>query len=79
MNLSIVNIYKSDTGHFKVVNNESTFTDYTRGENKTFSIAVGSDVYITHNAADCITGTLSLSLYYDHVATPATGNFKIFH
>lgn len=79
MNLFLFDSTKVLIGEYKVPNNLSTLTDYTRGENKTYTIAVGSIVNITHDGADCVTGTFTLNLYYDHVTSPATGSFKIFH
>ena len=79
LDLSLFDSSKVLVGDYKVFNNQSTFTDYTRGENKTYSIGVGSIVSIAHDGADCITGTFTLNLYYNHVFSPATGSFKIFH
>ena len=79
LNLSVFDSSRHDTGYYKVVNNNSTFTDYSRGENKNFSIGLGSYIHVTHNGSDCMTGTFSFDLYYNHTTTNATGSFKIFH
>lgn len=80
MKLYLEDSTKTMLGNYYLVNNQSTFTDYSRGENKNFAIALkGSVVNITHEASDCMTGTFTLQLYYDKQTTPATGSFKIFH
>jgi hypothetical protein len=67
-----------DTLYYRI-DNSSTFTDYSKGENKNYSVATGSYVKISHDGADCVTGTFMLNLYYNHLVSPATGSFKIFH
>ncbi len=80
VHLSLINdSTKSLIGNYYVKDNQSLFTDYTRGENKTYAIKSGSVVNVTHDGDDCITGTFTLHLYYDHKTSDATGSFKIFH
>ena len=79
LDLSLFDSSKTLQADYKVFNNQSTLTDYTRGENKTYSIGLGSVVTIVHDGNDCVTGTFALNLYYNHLYSPATGSFKIFH
>jgi len=68
----------SDTGAYIVNSNSSTFTDYSEGANKTYSIAIGSVVEITHYTYP-ITGKMSLGLYYNHNTIYAIDSFGINH
>ncbi len=80
LNLSVTDTNKlEEIGNYYVVTNNSTFTDYSKGANKNYAVSIGSHVKITHDGPDCITGQVYLNLYYNHVISQATGNFKIFH
>ena len=76
LNLNCVN--STQEGTYTVLDNNSTFTDDSVGLHKVYSIGVGSTVTITQ-ANYPIEGTMNLNLYYNHVMTPATGSFKIYH
>ena len=80
INLSAYNGTTTLIDTFYYVNtNGSTLTDYSGGANQTYSISIGSWVYITHSDPSYMTGKLHLNLYYDHDTTLAYGDFKIFH
>ncbi len=67
------------TGAFTVVDNTSTLTDYTHGQNKVYSVAPGSIINVTQSFYP-IKGTMDLTLYYNHTttySTSATDSFKI--
>jgi len=66
------------TGLFTVVKNSSTFTDYTRGQNLTYSVALGSTVNVT-SASYPIRGSFNLYIYHNHDSIPASGTFKIYY
>lgn len=65
-------------GDYFVTEPNSTLTDYTKGENKTYSIAIGSKISIT-NPFYPLTGTFAINLYYNHKTIPATGAFKVYN
>jgi hypothetical protein len=67
-----------DTFYY-VMGNGSTLTDFSGGTNLTYSISIGSWIYVTHSDPSYMTGKLHLNLYYDHDTTLAYGDFKIFH
>jgi hypothetical protein len=80
LNLSVsntTNSYYTDTGYYYVTANNSTLTDYSKGENKTYTILAGSYIHITRSYSP-VTGTMNLNLYYNHTTGTATGNFRIF-
>jgi hypothetical protein len=66
------------TGLYYVRTNSSTFTDYSRGQNLTYGISVGSTVNITQ-ASYPIEGSFNLGMYHNHDVIPATGSFKIYY
>lgn len=68
----------SSTGIFTVNNNNSSFIDYTHGENNIYSVYAGSSIDITQSSYP-IKGTMSLTLYKNHVTSTATGNFVIYY
>jgi hypothetical protein len=76
LNLSCLN--SSSSGTFYVVDNSSTFTDYTNAQNVTYQVAIGSTVTITQSSYP-ITGTYNLNLYRNHTAYTATGGFSIYY
>jgi hypothetical protein len=80
LNLSVFNstIYMDST--YYVLNNGSTLTDFTAGQNRTWSVSLANSwIFITHADANYVTGKVNLNLYYDHDTTLAYGDFKIFH
>ena len=72
-----VNLYNVDTGYYYVTANNSTLTDYTNGATKTYTVLLGSWVHIVRSYSP-VTGTMHLSLYYNHTNGLATGNFSIY-
>jgi hypothetical protein len=65
-------------GTYMVRDNSSTLSDYSDGQNRIYSISIGSTFDIT-NTGFTTEGTLSLNLYYNHTYFPATGTFKIYN
>jgi hypothetical protein len=80
MNLNLDNpiISGTSTGSFFVTKNTSTFTDYSNGDNKVYTVAIGSSVDITQSSYP-IEGILYLTLYHNHDTINATGNFHIYY
>lgn len=76
MALNVTAYGSSSTGIFTVTDNSSTLTDYSHGENKTYSIGIGSVISITSNQYP-IKGTMNLTLNYNYTTTYANDSFKI--
>ncbi len=72
------NTSDASIGTYLVTTNNCTLTDYSEGQNRTYSVSLGSSVTLT-NTDYTTEGTLSLNLYYNHVNYPATGSFKIYN
>jgi hypothetical protein len=77
LNATNTNPNHIDTGYYYVTTNNSTLTDYSKGENKTYTVTIGSWLHITRSYSPVI-GTMSLNLYYNHATITATGNFSIY-
>lgn len=78
MALDLSGVHDSATGVFVVKNNASTLTDYSSGQNRKYSIGVGSVFKITVSGTYYTEGTMSLQLRYNYDTTRATGSFKIY-
>ena len=78
MALYIEAINNTSVGLYQVTRNSSTFTDYSRGQNLTYSVALGSTVNVTQSSYP-IRGSLNLYIYHNHDSIPATGAFKIYY
>lgn len=78
LNLTLKNSSTVPTGVYQVVENNSTLSDYSSGQNRNYAISVGSYIDITSSSYP-IKGTLHLNLYYNHQTIPATGDFKIYY
>jgi|GEM_PF-4680251 len=76
MELNLTARGNSPTGAFTVVDNSSTLTDYSHGENKVYAIAIGSVVTVTQNNYP-IKGNMNLTLYYNHATTYANDSFQL--
>ena len=79
LNLMVARDTDNVEGIYFVTTTSSTFTDFSSGENKTYAIAPGSSVTITHSDASYVTGTFALNMHYNHDTALAYGSFKIFH
>ena len=77
MNLTAYNATSNAVGTYYVTTNSSTFTDYTTGQNRTYSVMEGSYITITQ-LTNPLTGTLGLTLHYNNDTLPATGSFGIY-
>jgi hypothetical protein len=78
INLDITATNTSPTGSYTVKDNSSTLTDFSHGENKTYSIGIGSVINLSQSSYPII-GQMSLTLYYNHTTTYANDTFKIYH
>lgn len=83
LNLTAYRRSTVDTGDYFVNTNTSTLTDFTKGENKTYAIALDTGV-LAHATLHLSTGTyplkgtFSLRLRYNYDTSRATGRFVIY-
>jgi len=78
LNLSMENPTLTNSGTYSVLNNSSTLTDYSLGQNKTYSISQGSYALYNTVGGTFIQGTLNLNLVYNFQSVNATGSFLIY-
>ena len=76
MDISFMAVGTSPTGTYTVVDNKSTLTDYSHGENKTYSIGIGSVVTLSQSSYP-VKGLMNLTLNYNHNTVYANDTFKI--
>jgi hypothetical protein len=84
LNLTAYRDSANPVGIYVVNTNSSTFTDFSTGQNRTYSVMEwqpttmkGSSITLTQTHP--ITGTFSLLLLYNNDTIPATGTFLIYN